>query len=114
MKTFENQIAQGDILIMRVPSIPKTAKRRAPSKDKRIIVAHSETGHHHYLAALGVEAFDVENDPFTCYLAIAQDGCELVHARPYDTHETISFGKGNYVVRRQREHAPEGFRMVQD
>ena len=46
-KTNKKQVRQGDVLVVDVDSIPKTAKKIAP-EDGRIILAHGEaTGHHH-------------------------------------------------------------------
>ena len=44
-------------------------------------------------------------------------GVDVVHHRPWDTHETIRL-LGNpgdvWEVRCQREHTPEGWRRVED
>lgn len=50
MHTFKNTAAQGDVFIRRVDTIPTDAAERRPT-DNRHIVAHSETGHHHWLEA---------------------------------------------------------------
>lgn len=112
MKTFRSQAAQGDVLLMRVESIPKTAKRAEPQLGQHV-VSHSETGHDHYLPAEHVTRYTTD-DPMVCYLRIAGDGAPLIHARSFDTHETIHLRPGNYEVRRQREHTPKGWRMVAD
>lgn len=111
MQTFKTQASQGDVLFTRVPKIPKGAK--CVEKPGPVIVAHSETGHHHVFTSPEVKLFEVPNDPFTCYLQLAGPA-ELTHLRPHDTHEAIMFGAGCFEVRRQREYTPEGFRMVQD
>ncbi len=110
-RTIDNVGAQGDVFFLRVETIPATAKPKA-SVAGRHVVAHSETGHHHWIAADGrVEYF--EADPFTCYLRV--DGfADVVHARPFDTHGTVRLGAGSWLVRRQREYTPRGFRRVED
>lgn len=116
MKVISKMGAQGDVLFVRVDdaAIPRDAKVVSPA-DNRFVVAHSETGHHHYLAATGVEMLTLEKDPFTCYLRIESDDAGSVfHARPFDTHETLKLTKGTYMVRRQREYTPQGFRRVED
>jgi hypothetical protein len=114
MKEVKNQGAQGDCLFVRVDKIPSDAK--VVQEGGRIIVAHSETGHHHAIDALGrdVVMHRVERDPFTCYLQIATDHADVVHHRPFDTHETLRLGQGIWMARRQREYSPAGWRMVQD
>jgi hypothetical protein len=112
MKTVVNMAAQGDVLFRRVDALPKDAKQIR--EQGRIVVAHSETGHHHAIDDSGVIRFEV-SDPLVCYLQLASDGCDVVHHRPYDTHETLRLqGPGVFEVRRQREHTPEGWRRVED
>ncbi len=115
MKTIKKCGAQWDLLISRVPksTVPKGLTKRAPEAGRQI-VAHSETGHHHYLDATGVVVLTVPNDPLVCYLQISGDFADLQHARPYDTHETIRLPKGSYELRRQREYVPGGWRRVED
>ena len=110
MKTFENQAFQGDVAFIRVAddAIPADAE-----KAKDLVVAHSETGHHHaFPTDANVERFTT-SDPFTAYLKVATESV-LLHHREFDTHAPIVFKPGTYMVRRQREHTPEGFRQIQD
>jgi len=113
MKTIEKMGAQGDVMFQRIEKIPAAAKPIA-AKGGRHVVAHSETGHHHYLAATGVEMLADPKDPMICYLRIDGAGADVVHARPFDTHETIRLTGGSWAVKRQREYTPEGFRRVED
>lgn len=117
MKTFEKSAAQGDVLFRRVAKVPaeaKLVKTKGP-----VVVAHSETGHHHaFVERAGVKLYSTDN-PLVCYLQIADFDApggvvELKHLRPFDTHESIGFKPGCYEVRRQRERAPEGWRRVAD
>jgi hypothetical protein len=112
-KTVTKMAAQGDVLAMRVEKIPTGAKQ-APKTD-RIVVAHSETGHDHYLAAAGVEKFDHPTDPLICYLRIeGPDGAVLTHARAHDTHAPLRLPPGVWEIRRQREYTPAGWARVED
>lgn len=117
MKTFKNCAAQGDVMIRRIESLPKTAKR-SNSKDGLYVVAHSETGHNHVVAERpNVVLYDSEN-PLVSYLQVieASDATEVLleHLRSWDTHETLKIPPGVFEVRRQREHTPEGWRRAQD
>lgn len=117
MKTFENQAAQGDLLIRRIEKLPENA---TPVKSERgfHIVAHSETGHNHVIADRPNVALYTTGDPMVSYLQVieATDETEtlLEHLRSYDTHETIKIPSGVFEIRRQREYAPEGWRRVED
>lgn len=117
MKTFQNQAAQGDLLIRKIDSLPKNC---TPLKSENgfFIVAHSETGHNHIIAERPNVALYTTNDPMVSYLQVieATDATETIieHLRTFDTHESISIPPGNYEIRRQREYAPEAWRRVED
>lgn len=117
MKTIEKMAAQGDVMFVRIAEIPGDAVPVAPEEDRHIL-AHSETGHHHVVRADGTVFFKSPDDPFTCYLRVDsigdRVGVDVTHERPFDTHESLRLMPGSWLVRRQREYVPEGFRMVQD
>lgn len=113
--TCKKQVAQGDLLFIRVEQIPEEAK--VVPHNGTIVVAHSETQHHHAIEARDCDVVvrRAERDPFTCYLQVACDsGVDVVHHRAFDTHATVHLPKGMYIARRQREYEPEGYRMVMD
>lgn len=113
MKTFENTCAQGDIYIRRVASLPQGVVRVEP-EGERIIVTHSETGHHHVMAGGTVEMYrPTKNFDWDAWLVV-KEPTPLEHLRAHDTHESILFEPGVYHVRRQREYTPEGLRRVED
>lgn len=112
MKTFENQAAQGDILIERIGELPQGVESVAPEKGL-VIVTHSETGHHHVMDRKTTEMYRLPDSIYDCFLVVSEP-TPLVHLRDYDTHEPIMLDKGAYRVRRQREYTPEGFRRVED
>lgn len=115
MKTCTNRpIAQGDILIIPVASIPKNAKP-AKVEGSSYVVAHSETGHHHVIDRKKAEVFEAADDEFIAYVKTLGDGAEIEHKREFNTHETIRLEPNKtYQIRRQREYVPEGFRKAQD
>ena len=112
MKTFENTCAQGDILIQRIDSLPEGLTEVAPQGD-RLIVTHSETGHHHVMARQTAAMYRLPEEIYECFLVV-KEPTALEHLRPHDTHEPIMFQPGTYRVRRQREYTPEGLRRVED
>jgi hypothetical protein len=113
VKTISKMGAQGDLLVRKIRKIPAKAEE-VPAQAGRHVVAHSETGHHHYLDSSGVTLLRVPSDPLVCYLRIEGDWADVVHARPHDTHETIRLPRGDYETRRQREYTPRGWRRVED
>jgi hypothetical protein len=112
MKTFKNICAQGDVLIRKVGGIPANVTRVEAEGDK-VIVTHSETGHHHTMEAERVELYQSNENPLIAWIKVNRPA-KLEHHRPHDTHEAIKFPPGVYEVRRQREYVPEGFRRVAD
>lgn len=109
-----NYCAQGDMLLIRVDNIPNDAKPRKPEKGLHVL-AHSETGHHHAVEdGMGVGVLAQPGDDMICYLKVEGEHADIVHYRNYDTHETIRLLQGNWMVKRQREHVPDGWRRVED
>ena len=117
MKTFDRMAAQGDLLIRRVVDIP-VGLETAKTENGNYIVAHSETGHNHVIAARPSVTVYNTDDSMVSYLRVveASDATETIieHMRSFDTHESIVVSPGLYQIRRQREYIPEGFRRVAD
>lgn len=114
MKTFENQAAQGDMLIRRIDVLPQDNLIRVSDKSDYVL-AHSETGHNHVIKETnGVDFYQHANDNFRAYLVVNKDFVDLEHMRSFDTHETLRIKQGVYEIRRQREYTPEGFRRAAD
>lgn len=105
--------AQGDVLVRRVKSLPKEAQELHPGV---IVVAHSETGHHHVIEGPGVTHFKMGKDDLVSFLRIEAEFADVVHKRSWDTHAPLRLeGRGAlWEVRRQREWTPEGWRRVED
>jgi hypothetical protein len=116
MRTFKTMAAQGDFIIIKVNSIPDNVEVINPEKGK-IVVAHSETGHNHVMEAERVTAYKTTGtkdvDLYEMFLSVSQD-TPIEHQRSFDTHESIMVPAGNYIVKRQREYTPLGFRKAAD
>jgi len=111
--------AQGDVLFRRIDTLPDTVREH--TKEGPIVVAHSETGHHHAIErGPGIRMFEDPADPFVCYLQMDIGvSAEVVHHRAWDTHETMRLLGSDtrptvYKIHRQREWTPEGLRRVMD
>lgn len=111
-RTFKSVCAQGDIYIRKIAALPAGAVP-IPAEKGRLIVTHSETGHHHVMDAGTVTMHRLPDSIMDCFLVVDKP-TDLTHLRPHDTHAPIRFEKGTYHVRRQREHTPEGWRRVED
>ena len=116
MKEITKQGAQGDVMFRRVPSVPQGYELQ--KTEGEIVVAHSETGHHHTVSASNALLFTRPGDNMLSFLQMkGNDPLEVLHHRPYDTHEPMCLrGESGTVweVRRQRESTPEGWRQVAD
>lgn len=116
MKRIEKEGAQGDVYFRRVEALPDGAENVTPKGD--IIVAHSETGHHHVAVGTALAMYMVAAEVQRRYL-VAQGDVQIEHHREYDTHETVSLrgspdGNSIWEVTRQREWTPDGWRQVED
>ncbi len=116
MKTFNKFGAQGDIAFRKIDKLPDGLVAHNPENGK-LIVAHSETGHHHafecaVLDRPAVLGFKSDN-PMKLWLDV-QVETVLKHFKTFDQHESVLFTPGFYEISRQREHTPAGFRRGQD
>lgn len=118
MNTFNRCAAQGDLLITKIDELPSNiVPDTTRSAGDNVIVAHSETGHHHVLPASDIDLFHAANDgvinEFVSYIRVKVD-TTLRHLRGFDTHEPLDISRGLYRLNRQREYTPEGFRKAAD
>jgi len=113
MKTLKNLGAQGDLMIIRVSDVPSDAVEVKPTGGHHV-VAHSETGHHHTIAAANATVLRQPGDIMRQWLRVTGHSVQLKHHRPHDTHETLRIPRGTYELRRQREYTPQGWRRVED
>jgi len=116
MKTFTNMAAQGDFIIFRVDTIPENLEKIRPEQGY-LTIAHSETGHDHVMLAERTTAYKdrmtSDDKLFELFLSV-EAPTEIIHKRSYDTHEALLVPAGNYVIKRQREYTPEGYRRAAD
>lgn len=99
---------QGDVLLERVISIPKTAKH--VKVEGEIVLAYGEaTGHHHAIRNGNATLY---RDPKTqaSYVEIAESLALLEH----EEHAPITLEPGIYSVFLQREYHPKDIRSVTD
>lgn len=103
--------------LMGEESLPDDAERVEPDAQGRLLVAHSESGHHHYIDEGNAVLYKTSN-PLVKYLEVEMDSYALLrHAKPQSDesrHNTQKFNSGLYHINIQREHTPEGWRQVMD
>lgn len=113
MKSFKITAAQGEITVRRLGDVPRvrnTPFGYTPMKadSGSYIVGHSETGHHHVIAAEGASVAVLDRPPegMRVLRAILENPTALTHLRDYDTHEPIRLEPGLYEFRIGREYDP--------
>jgi hypothetical protein len=114
MKTF-NIARQGELRFVRLPAnfkVPAGAVKVEPVNGK-VIVGHSETGHHHVMEAECTTMYRLPDSILECLLVVEQPDM-LKHLRAFDTHEPLSFEPGIYKAITAREYVPEGWRRSED
>jgi hypothetical protein len=103
---MNQQYRQGDVLIMKVDSMPPEAVPVEPDGD-RVVLAYGEvTGHAHALSVSGASLYEHTEGRFLKVVAPSA----LVH----EEHSPIELDPGIYKVIRQREYAPREVRFVSD
>lgn len=116
MKTATRMAAQGDVLFRRIDALPEFARK--VHRNGPLVVAHSETGHHHVIRSHEAELFRGK-DALVSFLRIDGPFVDIEHLRDFDTHETLRLlgndgGPTYFEVRRQREQTQEHWRPVND
>lgn len=100
---FKKTAAQGELTITRLDKFPKNIGAVVEAVDGRLIVGHSETGHHHTVPSDVCELTRL--DEFTAYLNV-KVATEITHERSFDQHPSIALDAGMYVFRTGREFDP--------
>lgn len=114
MKIIGRLGSQGDVIFRRVSVVPVGATELKRESDAPIVVAHSETGHHHVVKARREDAKVYSTASALLSFLVLTNRAEVEHCREFDTHESLTLEPGVWEVRRQRERAPEGWRRVED
>lgn len=103
MLTFKKIAAQGELTITKLDKPPKRVGAPVDAVGGRLIVGHSETGHHHVVDSDCAVLTRV--DEFTAYLDVKKP-TQIDHLREYDTHPSIALQPGMYKFRTGREFDP--------
>jgi len=97
---MDQQYRQGDVLLIRVESVPGKLQRVPRDAEGRVVLAEGEaTGHAHAIADKGAELLERADLQDRFLRVLAEGGVSLVH----NEHEAITLPPGSYQVMRQRE-----------
>lgn len=111
MKSFLKVAAQGEITLRRIGDVAIATKQgsRLIPEGGKLIIGHSETGHHHVLEHMRgatVTVLDHAPEGMRILHAILEEPNKLIHERGLDPHETINLAAGEYDIRIAREYDP--------
>jgi hypothetical protein len=87
-----------------------------PENDK-LIIAHSETGHHHCIDVVRNKEAQFlidETNNLIGLLKVSGVPADLEHLRQHDTHDTFRISEGEYIVKYHSQPSPEGWARVVD
>jgi len=106
---FKNCVAQGELYVERIETLPETETLRAGEQDDNgnWIVGHSESGHHHVLFGKAGRLLEGAN-PDICYFVSEEAALfELTHCKPHNdlnpAHAPTISAPGIFRIRRQSE-----------
>lgn len=94
-------VIHGECFIQRVDKAPTGDFKQ----DKRYIVGHSESGHHHVVVS--ARPFEVmpETEKHGLYVRLFEPA-EVVHQKSFDIHETQILAPGDYAIYHKTEYDP--------
>lgn len=96
---------QGDVLIVKVDSIPKNLK-----PTKKVTLALGEVTGHHHTIHVGAVGFANAEEDLAEYFSVESESADLTHQE----HDTITIPKGSYKKIIQVEYTPAEIRNVAD
>lgn len=106
-------LAQGDMYLIPIKAVPADAPLVA-AEDGKLILTHSETGHHHVvLERPGVRQF-AGMDMFRGFLQVEGEPVELIHLRDHHTHAPQIVEPGAWLIQRQAAYTPQGWERARD
>src|SRR5580700_5667217 len=104
LKRRSEMFRQGDVLIIPVKSIPKTAT--AVERDGDVVLAYGEvTGHAHAIKSDRAALF-ADLKLAAIFMRVTDDPVALEH----EEHGTVTIPPGDYEVVRQKEYSPQEIR----
>lgn len=107
---MQQQIRQGDVLLVPCKSIPKAAKPVLRDKG-RVVLAYGEvTGHAHAITSPHAALFSMQSFGRKMNYLSVEETVKLGHEE-HDEHEVTP---GNYRVVQQREFDPQAPQPVRD
>lgn len=101
---FAYKGAQGEIVaIVPIDRLPENPGSLIVPVNGKLIVGHSESGHHHVIDSDCATATRL--DEFFSYVTVSRP-TQIDHLREHDTHPSIALQPGMYEFRTGREFDP--------
>lgn len=112
------QFRQGDVMAVRVGSLPKKAKKTERDEYGRVVLAYGErTGHAHTLRNPAVCGYSTLDDNEIEFLLVGGGGGSLRHEHVSGAkaeHDEIALAEGVYELPVQCEYSPAELIRVAD
>ena len=105
------QYRQGELILQRIADDTSLAAEVLPV-DGQLILAHSESGHHHFVSAKMARLFE-SGEPGVRICKIGVGGGLVEHGR-VGGHTPITLPEGTYRVSQKRQYTPNGWEPVRD
>ena len=83
----------------------------------KLIIAHSETGHHHCIDLTKnkeVQLLIDSTNELIGLLKVGKTPAELEHLRSDHTHDTFRISEGDYIIKYHTQPTPKGWERVID
>lgn len=114
MKILETTLRHGEVYFCLVDELPDLSGLNETERNGagQYIVGHSESGNNHVVEGNAVRV--VDQDEFVSYAEVREPAKVIQLKTGPDRHGDGVIGAGNYLIMRQREYTPEGFRRAAD
>lgn len=94
-------VMHGECWLTPIDTAPKGTYKR----EKKYIVGHSETGHHHVLISKSPFEVMEETEKHDLYVRLFEPA-EIIHQKTFDIHETQILAPGDYAIYHKTEYDP--------
>lgn len=111
-QSMQERYRQGELVIQRVDDATPCGAE-VPAEEGMVILAHSETGHHHFIREKDARLFET-GEVGVRICKVGAGGAVVEHARPGGHRPERLQPGGTYEISRKRQWTPEGWETVRD
>src|SRR5210317_1413011 len=115
-RIMQDKAAHGELYLMRANELPESGITRTElAQGEHLVLAHSDSGHHHYIGARCVPKIEYytvdgarDDTSLRAYLVVKDDSnVVLQHKKqPPHGHKDIYLKKGGYRIKRRLAYNP--------